>query len=117
MAELLKRVEQGGKRSIKALLEDARMTSCANGIVTLFFQRAMIRERVEREDVRKWLEELLTQILSAPVRLHCVADKPGAKPVVPDKAAPAAEIIPPEVLKVQQMFGGQIIKMEDKGGN
>ena len=117
MAELLKRVEQGGKRSIKALLEDARMTSCANGIVTLFFQRAMIRERVEREDVRKWLEEILSQILSTPARLHCVADKPGPKPAAQGKKEQTAEPIPPEVLKVQQMFGGQIIKMEDKGGN
>ena len=117
MAELLKRVEQGGKRSIKALLEDAGMISCENGIITLLFQRAMIRERVEREDVRKWLELLLTQILSAPVRLQCVTEKPVPQSAAAKKAAPVPEAIPPEVLKVQQIFGGQITKLENKGGN
>ena len=63
MSDLMKRVEQGGKRSIKALLEDARMISYENGNITLLFQRAMIRERVERDDVRKWLEELLAQLV------------------------------------------------------
>lgn len=117
MADLLKRVEQGGKRSIKALLEDARMISYENGSVTLLFQRAMIRERVERDDVRKWLEELLTQLVSGPVRLHCVVDKPEPKAKQAEKTKPEADTIPPEVLKLQQMFGGQITKLDNKGGN
>ena len=32
MDDLLHKVEQGGKRAIKALLEDARMISCEHGI-------------------------------------------------------------------------------------
>ena len=117
MSNLLKRVEQGGKRSIKALLEDARMISYENGNITLLFQRAMIRERVERDDVRKWLEELLAQLVQGPVRLHCVVDKPMPKAKQAEQAKPDEQAIPPEVLKLQQMFGGKITKLDNKGGN
>lgn len=116
MADLLKRVEQGGKRAIKALLEDARLLSYENGCVTLLFQRDMIRERMEREDVRKWLEELLSQLLSSPVRMRCIVDKPGEKPNQAEKKAPKEAAIPPEVLKLQQIFGGQITKMDKNEG-
>ena len=86
--------------------------------VTLLFQRDMIRERIEREDYRKWLEELLTQLLNAPAKLRCIVGKPGAKPEPGEKKAPVAEAIPPAVLKLQQVFGGQIIKMDkNEGGN
>ena len=117
MSDLMKRVEQGGKRSIKALLEDARMISYENGNITLLFQRAMIRERVERDDVRKWLEELLAQLVQGPVRLHCVVDKPLPKAKQTEQAKPDEQAIPPEVLKLQQMFGGKITKLDNKGGN
>ena len=116
MSDLLRKVEQGGKRSIKALLEDARMISCEQGLATLLFQREMIRERIEREDYRKWLEELLSQLVSAPVRLRCIVDKPGEKPKPAEKKASAGETIPPEVLKLQQVFGGQITKMDKNEG-
>lgn len=119
MAELLRKVEQGGKRAIKALLEDARMVSCANGVVTLLFQREMIRERVERDDVRKWLEEILTQLLAAPVRLQCRVNQPGAKPKTAGKpGGESAPAIPPEVLKLQEIFGGKITRIDkNEGGN
>ena len=118
MVDLLRRVEQGGKRAIKALLEDARLMSYENGCVTLLFQRDMIRERMERDDVRKWLEELLSQLLASPVRMRCIVDKPGEKPGQAKKTAPKEAAIPPEVLKLQQIFGGQITKMDkNEGGN
>ena len=115
MAELLRKVEQGGKRAIKALLEDARSLSYENGCVTLVFQREMIRERMERDDVRKWLEELLSQLLAGPVRLRCVVDRTERK-VKPEGKKAVDEPIPPEVLKLQQIFGGQITKMDQNEG-
>jgi len=115
MEEMLKRVEQAGKRSVKALLEDAKVAGHAGGVVTLLFQRETIRERVEKDDIRKWLEELMSQALNTSIRLHCTTVRPTGRvkgntpPAKPDK-----EEIPAAVLKMQQMFGGKITKIEEE---
>ena len=112
MDELLKKVEQAGKRSVKELLKDAKFAGHADGVLTLLFQRETIRERVEKDDIRKWLEEILTQVLGASVRLHCTTKLPLPKePVSPPK--PEQQAIPEEVLRIQQMFGGKITKIEE----
>ena len=112
MDELLKKVEQAGKRSVKELLKDAKFAGHADGVLTLLFQRETIRERVEKDDIRKWLEEILTQVLGASVRLHCTTKLPRPKePVSPPK--PEQQAIPEEVLRIQQMFGGKITKIEE----
>ncbi|MHC1762027.1 MAG: DNA polymerase III subunit gamma/tau [Negativicutes bacterium] len=114
MDDLLKKVEQAGKRSVKELLKDAKFAGHADGVLTLLFQRETIRERVEKDDIRKWLEELLTQALGASVRLHCTTKLPRPKdPVSSPKPEPAQEAIPAEVLRIQQMFGGKITKIEE----
>jgi DNA polymerase-3 subunit gamma/tau len=114
MEELLRKVEQAGKRSVKELLKDAALAGYADGVMTLLFQRAMIRERVEKDDIRKWLEGLLSQIVGTPIRLHCTTERgPGGKPAVP-AAPPAAEEIPEAVLRVQKLFGGKITKIEEE---
>ena len=115
MEEMLKRVEQAGKRSVKALLEDAKVAGHAGGIVTLLFQRETIRERVEKDDIRKWLEELMSQALNTSIRLHCTTVRPAGQ--VKGKAPtakPGKEEIPAAVLKMQQMFGGKITKIEEE---
>ena len=112
MDELLKKVEQAGKRSVKAQLADARLAACSDGIATLVFQRDTIRERVSQDEIRKWLEELLGQIMSIPMRIQCVADRPAAK-ASPASVKNQQEEIPPVVLKVQQIFGGNITKIEE----
>lgn len=112
MEELLKRVEQAGKRSVKAQLADARLAACSDGIATLVFQRDTIRERVAQDEIRKWLEELLAQIMSMPMRVQCVADRPATK-ASPAPVKSQKEEIPPVVLKVQQIFGGNITKIEE----
>ena len=112
MDDLLKKVEQAGKRSVKELLKDAKIEGHADGVLTLLFQRETIRERVEKDDIRKWLEEILTQVLGASVRLHCTTKLPLPKePVSPPK--PEQQAIPEEVLRIQQMFGGKITKIEE----
>ena len=112
MDDLLKKVEQAGKRSVKELLKDAKFAGHADGVLTLLFQRETIRERVEKDDIRKWLEEILTQVLGASVRLHCTTKLPRPKePVSPPK--PEQQAIPEEVLRIQQMFGGKITKIEE----
>lgn len=112
MEDLLKKVEQAGKRSVKAQLADARLAACSDGIATMVFQRETIRERVAQDEIRKWLEELLGQIMSMPMRIQCVADRPATKASTqPAKSQP--ETIPPVVLKVQQIFGGNITKIEE----
>ena len=114
MEVLLRKVEQAGKRSVKELLKDAALAGYADGVMTLLFQRAMIRERVEKDDIRKWLEGLLSQIVGTPIRLHCTTERgPGGKPAVP-AAPPAAEEIPEAVLRVQKLFGGKITKIEEE---
>lgn len=114
MEELLKRVEQAGKRSVKALLEDASLAGHSEGVVTLLFQRETIRERVDKDDIRKWLEELMTQLLGTSIRLHCTTKLPVARAKEPERPVkqPAGEI-PEAVIKMQQMFGGQITKIEE----
>ncbi len=112
MDELLKKVEQAGKRSVKELLKDAKFAGHADGVLTLLFQRETIRERVEKDDIRKWLEELLTQALGASVRLHCTTKLPRPKETV-SQPKPEQEAIPEEVLRIQQMFGGKITKIEE----
>ena len=112
MEDLLKKVEQAGKRSVKAQLADARLAACSDGIATLVFQRDTIRERVAQDEIRKWLEELLGQIMAMPMRIQCVADRPAAK-VNPAPVKKPQEDIPPVVLKVQQIFGGNITKIEE----
>jgi DNA polymerase-3 subunit gamma/tau len=114
MEELLKRVEQAGKRSVKALLEDASLAGHSEGVVTLLFQRETIRERVDKDDIRKWLEELMTQLLGTSIRLHCTTKLPVARAKETERPAkqPAGEI-PEAVIKMQQMFGGQITKIEE----
>ena len=112
MDDLLKKVEQAGKRSVKELLKDAKFAGHADGVLTLLFQRETIRERVEKDDIRKWLEEILTQVLGASVRLHCTTKLPLPKePMSPPK--PEQQAIPEEVLRIQQMFGGKITKIEE----
>ena len=114
MEELLRKVEQAGKRSVKELLKDAALAGYADGVMTLLFQRTMIRERVEKDDIRKWLEGLLSQIVGTPIRLHCTTERgSGGKPAVP-AAQPAAEEIPEAVLRVQKLFGGKITKIEEE---
>ena len=114
MEELLRKVEQAGKRSVKELLKDAALAGYADGVMTLLFQRAMIRERVEKDDIRKWLEGLLSQIVGTPIRLRCTTERGRAdKPAVP-AAKPAAEEIPEAVLRVQKLFGGKITKIEEE---
>lgn len=115
MDELLKKVEQAGKRSVKAQLADARLSGCSGGMATLLFQRDTIRERVAQDEIRKWLEGLLGQILAAPVRIQCGLDRPaaGAAPVAA-KTKKEPEPIPQAVLKVQQIFGGNITKLEEE---
>lgn len=114
MEELLRKVEQAGKRSVKELLKDAALAGYADGVMTLLFQRAMIRERVEKDDIRKWLEGLLSQIVGTPIRLRCTTERGHAdKPAVP-AAKPAAEEIPEAVLRVQKLFGGKITKIEEE---
>lgn len=112
MEDLLKKVEQAGKRSVKAQLADARLAACSDGIATLVFQRDTIRERVAQDEIRKWLEELLGQIMAMPMRIQCVADRPAAK-ANPAPVKNPKEDIPPVVLKVQQIFGGNITKIEE----
>jgi DNA polymerase-3 subunit gamma/tau len=112
MEDLLKKVEQAGKRSVKAQLADARLAACSDGVATMVFQRDTIRERVAQDEIRKWLEELLGQIMSMPMRIQCVADRPTAK-ANPQPAKSQPETIPPVVLKVQQIFGGNITKIEE----
>ena len=112
MEDLLKKVEQAGKRSVKAQLADARLAACSDGIATMVFQRDTIRERVAQDEIRKWLEELLGQIMSMPMRIQCVADRPATK-ASPQPAKSQPETIPPVVLKVQQIFGGNITKIEE----
>jgi len=115
MEDLLKRVEQAGKRSVKALLEDARFAGHADGVVTLLFQRETIRERVDKDDIRKWLEELMTQMLDTSIRIHCTTERPAVRmkePAHPLK--PVGDEIPAAVLKMQQIFGGQITKIEEE---
>lgn len=115
MEDLLKRVEQAGKRSVKALLEDARFAGHAEGVVTLLFQRETIRERVEKDDIRKWLEDLMTQILGSPIRLHCTTALATVRAKAPEHPAKQdVQEIPAAVLKVQQMFGGKITKIEEE---
>lgn len=114
MEELLHKVEQAGKRSVKELLKDAALAGYADGVMTLLFQRAMIRERVEKDDIRKWLEGLLSQIVGTPIRLHCTTERGhGGKPSAP-AAPPAVEEIPEAVLRVQKLFGGKITKIEEE---
>jgi len=115
LEELLKRVEQAGKRSVKALLEDARIAGHSGGVVTLLFQRETIRERVEKDDIRKWLEELMTQILGTSIRLHCTTVRPATRSKEPERTAKKEQDeIPAAVLKMQQMFGGKITKIEEE---
>ena len=113
MDDLLKRVEQAGKRSVKAQLADARLAACSDGVATLVFQRDTIRERVAQDEIRKWLEDLMSKMMAMPMRIHCVADQPATKAgAAPGK--PKQEEIPPAVLKVQQIFGGNITKIEEE---
>jgi hypothetical protein len=113
MEDLLKKVEQAGKRSVKAQLADARLAACSENVATLVFQRDTIRERVAQDEIRKWLEELLSQMMSMPMRIQCVADRPATK-TNPAHGKPRPEEIPPAVLKVQQIFGGNITKLEEE---
>ena len=113
MEDLLKKVEQAGKRSVKAQLADARLAACSENVATLVFQRDTIRERVAQDEIRKWLEELLSQMMSMPMRIQCVADRPAVK-TNPAHGKPQSEEIPPAVLKVQQIFGGNITKLEEE---
>ena len=115
LEDLLKREEQAGKRSVKALLEDAHIVGCVDGTVTFLFQRDTIRERVDKDDIRKWLEELMSQILGSAIRIHCTSvcssgrAKESVRPLKND-----GKEIPAAVLKVQQMFGGKITKIEEE---
>jgi DNA polymerase-3 subunit gamma/tau len=113
MDDLLKRVEQAGKRSVKAQLADARLAACSEGIATLVFQRETIRERVAQDEIRKWLEDLLSKMMAMPMRIQCVADQPTTKSGAA-VSKPKQEEIPPVVLKVQQIFGGNITKIEEE---
>ena len=113
MDDLLKRVEQAGKRSVKAQLADARLAACSDGVATLVFQRDTIRERVAQDEIRKWLEDLMSKMMSMPMRIHCVADQPSTKAGAA-AGKPKQEEIPPAVLKVQQIFGGNITKIEEE---
>jgi DNA polymerase-3 subunit gamma/tau len=117
MEDLMKKVEQAGKRSVKELLKDASFAGHADGVLTLLFQRETIRERVEKDDIRKWLEELLTQAMGATVRLHCTTGrKPLSAKAVGSPVKQEKDRIPEEVLRVQQMFGGKITKIEEAEG-
>ena len=113
MDDLLKRVEQAGKRSVKAQLADARLAACSDGVATLVFQRDTIRERVAQDEIRKWLEDLMSKMMAMPMRIHCVADQPSTKAGAA-AGKPKQEEIPPAVLKVQQIFGGNITKIEEE---
>ena len=116
MEDLVKRVEQAGKRSVKALLEDARIAGVTEGEVALRFRRETIRERVDRDDIRKWLEELLAQMLGRTVRVRCTAEQCAVQPKESSRPAAAeADSVPEAVLKVQQMFGGKITRIEEDG--
>jgi len=56
----------------------------------------------------------MTQILGSSIRLHCTTERPAARvkePVRPAK--PDGEEIPAAVLRMQQMFGGKITKIEE----
>ena len=114
MEELLRKVEQAGKRSVKELLKDAALAGYADGVMTLLFQRAMIRERVEKDDIRKWLEGLLSQIVGTPIRLRCTTERGRADKTAVPAVKPAAEEIPEAVLRVQKLFGGKITKIEEE---
>lgn len=115
MQDLLKRVEQTGKRSVRALLEDACIAGRKDNVVTLLFQRETIRERVEKEDIRKWLEGILNQMLGSAVRLRCITERPPVRAKAPvSPARQEEEEIPASVLKLQQMFGGKITKVEEE---
>ena len=113
MDELMKRVEQAGKRSVKAQLADARLAACSDGLATLVFQRDSIRERVSQDEIRKWLEDLISKILAMPMRIHCQTDQPATRAGA-SAAKPNTVEIPPAVLKVQQIFGGTITKIEEE---
>ena len=117
MDELLKKVEQAGKRSVKAQLADARLVSCGDGLAVLRFRRETIRERVAQDEIRKLLETLLGQLVSRPVTIRCdlEQEQPAAKkesPVVKYQAT--QQEIPEAVLKIQQIFGGRITKLEEE---
>ena len=113
MDELMKRVEQAGKRSVKAQLADARLAACSDGLATLVFQRDSIRERVSQDEIRKWLEDLISKILAMPMRIHCQTDQPATRAGASAAKQNTAEI-PLAVLKVQQIFGGTITKIEEE---
>ncbi len=97
------------------MVEDAHIVGCVDGTVTFLFQRDTIRERVDKDDIRKWLEELMSQILGSAIRIQCTSScsssraKESVRPMKND-----GKEIPAAVLKVQQMFGGKITKIEEE---
>ena len=115
MEELLKRVEGAGKRSVRAQLEDARLIGCSDGVATLLFRRETIRDRVAQDEIRKWVEAILTQMLAVPTRIECVTEKTQTRTKPASSVQGEVETsIPDSVLKVQQVFGGQITKIKEE---
>ena len=55
----------------------------------------------------------MSKMMAMPMRIHCVADQPSTKAGAA-AGKPKQEEIPPAVLKVQQIFGGNITKIEEE---
>lgn len=117
MEELLKRVEQAGKRSVKAQLADARLVSCSDNLAILRFKRETIRERVAQDEIRKWLETLLGQVLSRTVSIRCELElktTPEKNEASVPKNLASNQEYPETVLKIHQLFGGRITKLKEE---
>lgn len=115
-AAVLKELVAGGKRSVHACVAQGQLVALNEQQATVQFTANFPKERTEKEDYRTIVENVLAQVVGRPLRLYCILGT--AAPTRPrEPAAPAngaGEEDHPVLRQAIKMFGGKVIKQENR---
>ncbi|EAX48853.1 hypothetical protein TcarDRAFT_2542 [Thermosinus carboxydivorans Nor1] len=115
-AAVLKELVASGKRSVHACVAQGQLVALNEQQATLQFTANFPKERTEKEDYRTIVENVLAQVVGRPLRLHCILGT-AAPPRTREPAVPAQEASEedhPVLRQAIKMFGGKVIKQENR---
>jgi DNA polymerase-3 subunit gamma/tau len=112
---VLRELINGGKRMVHACVSQGHLDSLDDKLAVIRFSVPFSKERTEKDDYRAIIEQALLKATGHTVRIQCILNEEKSQPAVPIPAQPKAiDEPPPSVKQAQEIFGGKVIKLENK---
>lgn len=107
---VLNELVRNGKRMVHACVMQGKLIALDEQTAIIKFEVAFSKERTEKDDYRKIIEEALLTITGNKVRVQCILA--NEEVVIEPKSAPVPDL-PLVVKQAQNIFGGQVSRLKD----